>query len=527
MDYLNRTDMETAILALRRLAATVPRGERLGTVFVNPGGPGGSGTEYIVETGKDISLILRGRYDILSWDPRGVNMTTPPMNCFPSDYDERIQEYKLHQIGLPFEMRAIQGTDIPWFQKTHHYYEALVGSCARNGDQRILRSMSTAFTARDMLEILKALGEEEHGLNYWGFSYGTILGATFAAMFPGMIHRMVLDGVSHAPHYYQDLFEWGRNAIDHSQKVWNGFVKTCAAAGPINCALSKEGATMNDVQNRIDELLESLLIQPLSIPYSGAIGTSGIITASDVRFHIFLALYKPTRWQQLAQKMVDAERGDGSAFILPPLLTDRRDMQDNIFHRYAARVGGPLTTVAIQCGDTDLSVLHANMSAQAISEYSRELASTSIIGESWQIWIGRCRAWNITATETYKGPWRAEDGLKKTKFPILFVGNTADPVTPLSAAEDMVERFGNESASLLIQDGYGHCSLAHPSLCTARRIADYFIDGVVPKHRTICKSEDGFIFPPTGETAEYLSDLGEDDKHLLLALKRLSESTVW
>ncbi|KZO96037.1 alpha/beta-hydrolase [Calocera viscosa TUFC12733] len=527
MDYTDPLPNETVSLALRRLPATAPVAERLGTLFVNPGGPGGSGTEYIAETGMDLSIILSGRYDILSWDPRGVNMTTPPMGCFPTDYDERMQEYKLHQNGLPFEMRATVGTDLPWFQRADRYYQALVESCARNGHQKMLKSLSTASSARDMVEILKALGEEERGLQYWGFSYGTILGATFAVMFPELVHRMVLDGVSHAAHYHENLFEWGRSAMDDSQKVWNGFVTMCAEAGHEGCAMARKGATVDDVRDRIEELLESLLINPLSVPYTESARTSGIVTASDLRFMIFLSLYKPGRWRQLAQWMVDAERGDGSAFILAPLLTDRRDMRDNIFHRYAARVGGPLTTVAIQCGDTDLSVLHANLSAEAMSEYSRELFRMSITGESWHIWVARCRIWNVTAIDVYRGPWSVEDGLRKTKFPILFVGNTADPVTPLSTAEDMVKRFGNASASLLIQDGYGHCSLAHPSLCTARKIASYFFDGDIPKHGTTCKSDSGFIFVTHEEAAERMDGLNEEDEDAVKALERLSESMIW
>jgi len=169
MNYLNPLPNETVSLALRRLPATAPLADRLGTLLVNPGGPGGSGTEYIVDTGKDLDLILKGRYDILSWDPRGVNMSTPPMDCFPTDYDERVQEFKLYQTGWPFEMRAIFGTDVPWFKTADRYYQALVDSCAQNGNQKMLKSLSTAFTARDMVEILKALGEEERGLQYWGF----------------------------------------------------------------------------------------------------------------------------------------------------------------------------------------------------------------------------------------------------------------------------------------------------------------------------------------------------------------------
>jgi poly(3-hydroxyalkanoate) synthetase len=87
--------------------------------------------------------------------------------------------------------------------------------------------------------------------------------------------------------------------------------------------------------------------------------------------------------------------------------------------------------------------------------------------------------------------------LKKTKYPLIFASMTADPVTPLSAARSMSKGFGNESATLLVQEGFGHCTIAHPSLCTAKKIRAYFLEGKVPEYGTQCKADPGFLFPNT------------------------------
>jgi len=521
MDYTHPLPNETVSLSLRRLPATAPQAVRMGTLFINPGGPGGSGTNAVASYGQDLHTILKGRYDILSWDPRGVNQTTPSLGCHPTEFDEMIQSFKEAQLGLPFELKGQTGSDDIWFEKLDAYYRSTVASCAKNGNQKMLKSVSTAFVVRDIVSILEALGEKERGLQYWGFSYGTILGATFSAMFPELVHRVVLDGVSSARFYSQDIFEWGRSGMDETYKVWDGFLSACAEAGPGRCALAKDGFTAEDVRDRVDKVIESLIKKPLSVPFSGQ---SGIATASDARYLIFRGLYAPKGWSDIATAIAEAEQGNGTMLLRPLAITDRKDMRDNIFNRWTTRAGSEVSTEAIMCGDTDPSVSHAASSAstKSINDYSKELAKLSITGENWAQWVGRCRIWNITATESYRGPWKVEDGLKKTKFPVLFLGNTADPVTPLSAAKDMSKGFGNESATLLIQDGYGHCSLAHPSLCTARTVASYFLDGKVPEYGTMCPSDEGFLFPEPGKAAQRLQGLTVEDQELAKALESLS-----
>ncbi|KZT62531.1 alpha/beta-hydrolase [Calocera cornea HHB12733] len=535
MDYTDPQPSEHVSLALRRWPATAPKKDYKGTLFINPGGPGGSGTASVVNQGPLLGKILKGRYDIMSWDPRGVNMTTPPIDCYPTEYDEYMSEQQSYHLGLPIQARGEGGSaaEIALLKKKDTYYQSGLGSCLKNGNAKMLASVSTAYNVRDMVRMLEALGEDERGLQYWGFSYGTILGATFSAMFPEKVHRVMLDGVSSARFYHRDIYEWGRSGMDDTQKVWQGFLSSCAKAGPARCALAKGDDTAESILARFDKMLETLIEQPVPVSWGGV--TSGIITASDVLQGVFKVLYAPNKWPLLATALAALEEGDPyplAAYVNEPApqgdpLTARRDPLDNVFKRHMTKTWSPITTEAILCSDTDQTVAHAGFPDTAsFAEYSRELGELSITGERWAQSAGKCRVWNITATEPYRGPWTAEEGLKQTNFPVLFLGVTADPVTPLSAAKDMSAGFGNTSATLLIQDGFGHCSTAHPSLCTAKTVAAYFLEGKVPEYGTVCSSPEEYLFPEVGKTDDFMSAMSVEDRELLQAWEKLGDSVV-
>ena len=130
----------------------------------------------MLRAGTQLSVIVDGRYDILSWDPRGVNLTSPPLNCFETEGDSKRFVHDLQHLGLPFEARGdssfgkdeSSAAELAWVHKSEAFQSSLSGACGARGHQLLLRSSSTAFVVRDMVSILDALGEEK--LNYWGFS---------------------------------------------------------------------------------------------------------------------------------------------------------------------------------------------------------------------------------------------------------------------------------------------------------------------------------------------------------------------
>lgn len=183
MDWLDPGD-ERAVLAIVRLRANSSVGSYRGPLFFNPGGPGGSGIWALRDHGRDLQAIVGEDYDIVSWDPRGVGASTPRIDCWGGKMADRLV-WELGDVGV---VDAHPGTVYDAFARAR----VLSGACEENQEGGVLRHSSTAYHARDLLEILEQMGER--GVKYWGFSYGTVLGGTFAAMYPGRVERMVNDG---------------------------------------------------------------------------------------------------------------------------------------------------------------------------------------------------------------------------------------------------------------------------------------------------------------------------------------------
>ncbi|QRV73986.1 alpha/beta hydrolase family protein [Ceratobasidium sp. AG-Ba] len=531
-DYSDPHANDTVSLFLRKVPATVGPNDYLGSILINPGGPGGSGSAMAAGYGFQLRDMVDGRYDIIGFDPRGVNMTIPELNCFGSEAQGRHAMYRQTQLGIPYDARgpkylpagARAAGEQAFTKKMVAMDEATNAACETHGNTKMLQSVSTTLVVQDIERIVEALAQD--GLNFWGFSYGTILGSTFAAMRPHLVKRMVLDGVSDAESYHNDIYQWGRDGLVDTHKTLSGFFDYCAEAGPERCAFARHpnktaSSSSGELQSRLGALYERLRERPMLVPHS-SIG-SGILTASDAKQVIFRGLYAPKSWPMLAQVLADAENGKPQGMyerVYGEFATLHAEPGNkNVFNRYMETAGLTTSTAAIMCGDSE----PANWkSFDDLVEYFHELASIGPIGENWALWMGFCRQWKIRPIERYDGPWSTQAGLKKTRFPILYASLDADPVTPLSAAIKMSKAFGNESAVLLTQEGVDHAPrLAHPSLCTAKILKDYFVKGKVPAPGTHCKPEPGYLFP--GNDTKSITTLSAEDRKLLHALEGLDD----
>ncbi|CAE6406839.1 unnamed protein product, partial [Rhizoctonia solani] len=319
MDYTHPNGNETVSIFLRKLSATVPEDQRLGSLLTNPGGPGGSGSQWLLRRGKEVSDILAGRYDVIGFDPR----QGPP---FPR-----------HEKSHVAKLAAIQATQN--------------NACAQNGNHAMLRNSGTVAVAKDMERIVQALGED--GLNYWGFSYGTVLGQTFAAMRPNLVKRMVLDGVSGVEAYFTDVLQWGKDAIKYSDRTLKGFASTCIEAGPEHCALANKTNTVQGILDRLDALYARLDKDPLVVGDS-QVGP-GIIQAHHLQSFMLSSLYTPKEWKGVAEVLVLLEEGNGevlSGMFAGSYGVVPQPYDQNVFNRSMQTVLTRESFNPILCGDS-------------------------------------------------------------------------------------------------------------------------------------------------------------------------------
>ncbi|CAE7175295.1 unnamed protein product [Rhizoctonia solani] len=510
MDYTSPNSTSTVSIFLRKYSATAPVEQQLGSILVNPGGPGGSGSAAVAVLGPRLSTMVDGRYDIIG----AVNLTGPPTACHDTEYK---QGAPFPHVGGAAETAHV--AKLSAIQSSHR------AACIENGNYEMLRNSGTVAVVKDMERIVEALGED--GLNYLGYSYGTILGATFAAMRPNLVKRMVLDGVSDAEAYFDGVLEWGRKGIQETPKTLAGFISTCIDAGPTQCALAStkdnKTETVEGLAKRLDVLYTKLGKEPLVV--GDSLTGPGIIEAQHVQTIIFSMMYNPRFWSMLTQGLAVLEQGDGRDVyaVINSLVYGAvpEPYNQNVFNRSMQKIDGVSREAMypVMCGDSP----RLNITVEEYADYFREMGKISPMGEQWALLMGGCREWPFRAAETYTGPWTVEKGLNKTRFPILFVSLDADPVTPLASAVKMSRGFGSESGSLLIQQGFGHPSYAHPSLCTIKHVGDYFVNGTVPKNGTHCTPEPGFIYP-TNNTQSKRSMLSERDKGLLEAVEEIGRT---
>lgn len=264
---------------------------------------------------------------------------------------------------------------------------------------------------------------------------------------------MLVDGVSDSVSYTQDFWEWGRVAVNDTNKVsysacpprrlaqdvstqtFDGFLQSCADAGPDRCALATPNSTLSSLQARITKLRERLHADPLPVALpSGA----GIITASAIQHAVFRGMYSPANWPGLAKALADAEAGDGEKLYTRLNGWDlaEKDPVDNVFGRSMDRLGSGLLchvsfsdsclrdhadlypTQSIMCSDTDPAPMN-DTTVETLITYMREMGERSISGEPWSLWVAQCRRWSSHATDVYRGPWTIANGLRKPRYVFL------------------------------------------------------------------------------------------------------------
>ena len=450
LDY-DRPHGPTIEVALARVSAPDPR-NKLGSVFFNPGGPGGSGVNFILTSGAALAAVFQGRFDLIGFDPRGVGRSTP-IHCFATDEEEAA--FFAGAPSFPYE----RNQERPFFDLCSGYAR----QCLDQG-LAITEHMSTADVARDLDLLRAAVGDEK--LTYVGFSYGTYLGSTYANLFPHHLRAMVLDGVLNPRSWSA-----GRLAYDSSpasEAEFEEFLWLCDEAGP-QCALTGPGGA----RARFDALAEAVRAHPFQLP-GGPLLTYDLVMAATLG-----ALYTPELWGgpsgygALFGAVADAVLGVPGA-----ALTAQRVRQEL---ELAIDAAAPNLTAYDNMRDAH----YATMCADA--EYPRpfwafaaagdRLAEASPFGPLWWWHEAACARWPA-ARDRYAGPWTAV-----TSAPVLIVSNLFDGVTSYGGGVALNTMLPN--SRLLTYAGWGHTALSR-SQCVLAFVSQYLLDGSLPPLGTIC-----------------------------------------
>ncbi len=463
LDYAHpRGDMIHLAVIMHR--ASDPR-RRVGTLFWNPGGPGASGTKLLPGLlDKVFPAALRARFNIASWDPRGVGASTA-VRCFATQEDET-----RFFAGGP--SRSAGGFPVGHAQMVRWIARyRLFGRLCQRRDGRLLRHVSTADTARDLDLLRHAVGDRT--LNYIGTSYGTFLGATYANLFPGRVRAMVLDGDVN-PTQWADppgsshgvLLSGGlrQGADEGSAEVLRAFLDRCGRLSTVRCAFSAGSPAATEAKF-------AALLQRMPIRQVGGQMSYAELVSSTV-----VALYSLSTWSAQASSLqslwlkVTAGHRDGTA--APRFAAGSAQ---------AGRASGPYSgqeqELAIACGESPSPPPSAFAPMNAFA-YDRSGA----VGPYWAWDYEPCATWPAKSADRYAGPWN-----HYTPSPVLVIGNTFDPATPYQSAVAMARQLGH--ARLLTLDGYGHTALLNPSTCVQRYEVRYFIRGILPPRGTRCRQD--------------------------------------
>ncbi|KAF9009838.1 alpha/beta-hydrolase [Hymenopellis radicata] len=477
LDWTDPNDTRNATLYVAKYS--VPKKTK-GTLFVNPGGPGGSGVDFLM-TKSTVDLLLAitgGMYDLVGWDPRGVGQKTFPgaAVCFESDED--YVEYWNNTILLGFEVRGnltYQPDIDTMYSQVDVMAERMAGlreKCTSiPGGGQYLEYVGSVATVRDMVALVDVLDGVGAPIYYYGISYGTVLGNIAANMFPERVGRIIIDGVMSLKHYAleQPYLQWARH-VESADEALQAYAVACELAGPEGCILADDSLTDGDILRWIQDLT--------NLAYD-FYGDGRVLKGSLwVRSYIFDHLYQPSSWPDLTTTLYKTWVDYTST---PPSTAPEARAEDPL---------GALdySVNAIQCGDaTDPGNTTFKDVFDELIDVTREVSG--FFGPMFNQYM-ICHAWPARSKERFQGPFDS-----KLAYPILVIGNTADPITPLKEAEAVNDDFG-DSSYLITQHGAGHSSLAQRSDCTRQMTAAYLINGTTPHNdATLCEILDIPIFP--------------------------------
>jgi pimeloyl-ACP methyl ester carboxylesterase len=470
----DRPNLGTINLALMRRAANNPAA-KIGSLFLNPGGPGGSGYR-MPKSGKTLfEPQVLDRFDLIGFDPRGVARSTP-LRCFATAEDADAVFGRMHPLPVT---PSDEATTLKALKDYGQFCKRFAGP--------LLEHMSTKDVARDLDVMRQAVGDTK--LTYVGFSYGTLLGATYVNLFPSKARAIVLDGNVDPNLRLHDGVEYDRQRTGGFELALDAFLAECDAVGTA-CAFT------GDAREKYDAVRDHLRnVGPITLPDEP---DDFVVDEATLTGTVAGTLYNPAMFTQLADMLQQLWA------MINPAASARSSITLTARTFQALQAGTqmgkadilpdtPYTSddsyLAVNCSDKPFDNRPSGIPALA-DKWERQMPSLG----RYLAWgdPASCPTWPVRDPDRYRGPWN-----KRTENPVLVFGNFYDPATQYEFSRRMSKQLGN--ARLVSVDSFGHCVLGD-STCTDLIAADYLINLKVPSPGVVC-NPDVQPFPAAARTS--------------------------
>ncbi|GAS93267.1 exported protease [Mycolicibacterium canariasense] len=434
----DKPDGDVAQLAMIRFKAT---GQKIGALFVNPGGPGESGIDAAVSLVGTMPESVRQRFDLVGFDPRGVGSSKPALWCNSDEDNDRLRADP--QVDYSPEGVAHIESETKDF----------VARCQQKMGDEFLENVGTVSVAKDLDAMRQAVGDDK--LTYLGYSYGTRIGGTYAELFPDKVRAMILDG---AVDPNADPVEADIRQAKAFQTAFDNYAADCAT-NP-DCPLGTDPAKAVDVYH---SLVNPLVDKPA--PTKDPRGLS----YSDAIVGTILPLYSPNLWRHLTKGLTELKNGRGDTMLALADLYMGRDADGHYNNSTDVRV-------AVNCVDEPPITDRATVVDE--DRRAREVAPFMSYGDfTGHAPLGTCAFWPVPPTST---PHQLKvSGLP----PTLVVSTTNDPATPYQAGVDLAKQLGG---ALLTFEGTQHTVVFQGNTCVDDIAAKYLVDVVVPPPGARC-----------------------------------------
>jgi pimeloyl-ACP methyl ester carboxylesterase len=455
---------EQIALAVTRHRATDPE-RRIGSLFINPGGPGVSATETVASIDPEsatspFSPDVVARFDVVGMDPRGVG-ESGAVRCLT---DEQRAEQPVEDRDPTVPGGKPLGTLLA-------DADTFTAGCLAHQDAELLASLSTDNVARDLDQVRAALGEEQ--VTFYGASYGTVVGPMYATMFPERVRQMVIDAPVDTRLWLKKPLRLLDDVAVSNEETLDAWFETCRAEGVEVCPFGD-----GDPEAAFDVLIAELEAEPIQVPPTEGLTPGGTLDGAMTLESVRAAAGNRGLWPVLTAGLLAAQQGNGTAlhFLVSKVTV--------------APFGGPYATLqephtAVRCADWPAltNLAEHRTAARKITARDDRLGSRAAYSAL------NCALWPVENEDRF-----TKELTGAGAPPILVVGGRLDNVSPHHWAETMAKRL--DDAVLLTREGVGHTSYRTSGPCIDDAVDAALIDGVLPADGTVCDVAPATTRPP-------------------------------